>query len=206
MKDIFEKGRRLPLIDEFYTIQGEGYHTGKAAYFIRIGGCDAACSWCDSRVTWKVDLHKLGNTDDTIRNAYSVAAKTLVVTGGEPLLYELDYLCEQAHKKDMKVYLETAGNHNLTGNWDWICLSPKKQSPPLSGIYKIANELKVIINDDSDFEWAEQCAKKVKTGCELYLQPEWSNHKIHSKNIIAYIKKDVKWKISTQIHKFLKIP
>ncbi len=206
MKNIFENGRKLPLIDEFYTIQGEGFHAGKAAYFIRIGGCDAGCLWCDAKITWKANLHKLAKTDDIIKNASNIAAKTLVVTGGEPLLYELDYLCDEAHKKGMKVYLETAGTHKLTGKWDWICLSPKKQSPPLQDIYKFANELKIIINDISDFDWAEYCAEKVEHKCRLYMQPEWSNHKTNADRIVKYIKDKTKWRISIQIHKFLKIP
>ena len=130
MKDIFENGKKLPLIDEFYTIQGEGFHTGKAAYFIRIGGCDIGCKWCDTKISWKADLHKLANVDELIKNASETPAKNLVVTGGEPLNYNLNYLCKEAKNNNIKTFLETCGANKITGEWNWICLSPKQQSPP----------------------------------------------------------------------------
>jgi len=206
MKDIFENGRKLPLIQEFYTIQGEGYHTGKAAYFIRIGGCDIGCSWCDTKVSWNADLHTLANTDDIIEKAFLSEAKSIVVTGGEPLSYDLNYLSKKAKEKNLETFIETSGAYKLSGKWDWICLSPKKQKPPITSMYKNADELKVIIFEDDDFLWAEECSKKVSEKCKLYLQPEWSTREINTPKIIEYIKKNPKWNLSVQLHKYLYIP
>ncbi len=205
MKDIFEKGRKLPLIQEFYTIQGEGFHTGKAAYFIRIGGCDIGCSWCDTKVSWNADIHSLAETDDIIEKAYRSEAKSIVVTGGEPLSYDLDYLCKKAKEKNLETFIETSGAYPLSGKWDWVCLSPKKQKPPLPQNYKAANELKVIIFNDDDILWAENCSKKVSDNCLLYLQPEWSRREENTPRIIEYIKKHPKWNLSVQLHKYLRI-
>ena len=206
MQDIFEKGRKLPLIQEFYTIQGEGFHTGKAAYFIRIGGCDIGCSWCDTKISWNADIHTLAETDKIIEKAYRSEAKSIVVTGGEPLSYDLNYLCKKAEEKKLNTFIETSGAYPLSGKWDWICLSPKKQKPPLSDIYKIADELKVIIFNDDDLMWAEECSEKVSENCKLYLQPEWSKREQNTPKIIEYIKKNPKWNLSVQLHKYLKIP
>ncbi len=206
MQDIFEKGRKLPLIQEFYTIQGEGFHTGKAAYFIRIGGCDIGCSWCDTKISWNADIHTLAETDEIIEKAYRSEAKSIVVTGGEPLSYDLNYLCKKAEEKKLNTFIETSGAYPLSGKWDWICLSPKKQKPPLSDIYKIADELKVIIFNDDDLIWAEECSEKVSENCKLYLQPEWSKREQNTPKIIEYIKKNPKWNLSVQLHKYLKIP
>ena len=206
MTDIFENGTKLPLIDEFYTLQGEGFHTGKAAYFIRIGGCDIGCSWCDTKISWKADLNKLIDVDDVIQRAVLSESGAIVVTGGEPSSYDLDYLCRQAKKHNIKTFIETSGNNELTGEWDWICLSPKPQSPPVQSSYDNANELKIIIQNPEDFIWAEKCAEKVNQNCILYLQPEWSKHKTMTKTIVNYIKTNIKWKISVQLHKYIKIP
>ncbi len=204
--DIFEKGEKLPLIDEFYTIQGEGYHTGKAAYFIRIGGCDIGCKWCDTKISWKADLHKLEYVDNIINNILGTPAKTLVITGGEPLNYNLDYLCSKVKSNNIKTFLETSGTKKITGKWDWICLSPKQQNPPLEENYKRADELKVIISEKSDINWAEKCSGKINSGCKLYLQPEWSKSKSITYDIIDYIKNNPNWNISIQMHKYLRIP
>ncbi len=204
--DIFENGRKLPLIDDFYTIQGEGYHTGKAAYFIRIGGCDIGCKWCDTKISWNADLHKLEPVDNVINNIKKTPAKTLVITGGEPLNYNLDYLCKRVTENNIKTFLETSGTNKITGKWNWICLSPKQQSPPFEENYKRADELKVIISEVSDIKWAEECSGKVNSDCKLYLQPEWSKSKSITYDIIDYIKKNPKWNISIQMHKYLKIP
>ncbi|NOZ35732.1 MAG: radical SAM protein [Chlorobi bacterium] len=206
MKDIFENGKKLPLIQEFYTLQGEGYHTGKAAYFIRIGGCDIGCSWCDTKVSWNADIHSLAKTDDIIEKAFLSEAKSIVVTGGEPLSYDLDYLCKKADEKNLQTFIETSGAYPMSGKWDWVCLSPKKQKPPLKENYLAADELKVIIFNDDDILWAEKCSEKVSENCILYLQPEWSTRKENTPKIIEYIKKNPKWNLSVQLHKYLRIP
>ncbi len=206
MKDIFENGKKLPLIDEFYTIQGEGYHTGKAAYFIRIGGCDIGCNWCDTKISWTADIHTLADTDDIIEKAYLSEAKSIVVTGGEPLSYNLDYLCKKAKEKELQTFIETSGAYPMSGKWDWICLSPKKQKPPADENYLTADELKIIVFDDTDLLWAEECSDKVSKNCKLYLQPEWSRREENTPKIIEYVKKNPKWNLSVQLHKYLRIP
>ena len=205
-KDIFEDGHKLPLIDQFYTVQGEAFHLGKAAYFIRIGGCDIGCRWCDTKISWNFNTHKLVDIKDVITNLKKEKADTIVVTGGEPSLYNLAPLCAELKKQSIKTHIETSGAYKLTGEWDWICLSPKKQSPPTEDIYKKADELKVIIFEDDDFRWAEEVAKKVNKNCKLYLQPEWSKHKELIPEIVEYVKRNTKWQISIQAHKFMKIP
>jgi organic radical activating enzyme len=206
MTDIFENGRKLPLMQEFYTIQGEGYQAGKAAYFIRIGGCDIGCRWCDTKISWNADIHQLASTDDIINNAYESAAKSIVVTGGEPLSYDLSYLSRKAKERSLKTYIETSGAYPLSGEWDWVCVSPKRQKPPLKEMYLRADELKVIIFKDEDFEWAEASSLHVREDCKLYLQPEWSNSQEMSTKIVSYIKKNPRWNLSVQMHKYLQIP
>ncbi len=196
----------FPLIDDFYTLQGEGVHTGKAAYFLRLGGCDIGCYWCDSKISWRADLHKLISVEEIVKKAISYPAKSIVITGGEPLTYNLDELCSSLKKNGIKTFIETSGSYELSGSWDWICLSPKKNSPPKEPILKKANELKVIIYENDDYDWAEKYAKLVNENCHLYLQPEWSRHKKTTPQIVEYIKKNPKWKISIQAHKFMKIP
>ena len=203
---IFEDGKKLPLMEEFYTIQGEGYHTGKPAYFIRLGGCDIGCSWCDTKLSWNPELHKLVEVEEIAMKAGTYPAKAVVVTGGEPLIYNLDFLCSELKKFNIKTFIETSGPYKLSGEWDWICLSPKKQNPPLPEIYAKANELKVIILSDNDFQWAEKNAKQVNKSCKLYLQPEWSRYKKIIPSIIEYVKNNPKWNISLQSHKFMNIP
>ena len=204
--DIFEKGQKLPLIDEFYTVQGEAFHTGKAAYFIRIGGCDIGCRWCDTKISWDFNSHKLVDINDVVANVIKNQADTVVVTGGEPLIYDLNPLCKVMKKNMIQTHIETSGAYKLSGKWDWICLSPKRQTPPKEEIYKKANELKVIIFEDEDYIWAEETAKKVGKDCKLYLQPEWSRHNKLIPEIVEYVKKNKKWQISIQAHKFMKIP
>ncbi len=205
-KDIFEDGQKLPLIDQFYTVQGEAFHLGKAAYFIRIGGCDIGCHWCDTKISWNFNTHKLVDIKDVITNLKKEKADTIVVTGGEPSLYNLAPLCAELKKQSIKTHIETSGAYTLSGEWDWICLSPKKQSPPTEDIYEKADELKVIIFEEDDFRWAEKVAKKVNKNCKLYLQPEWSKHKELIPEIVEYVKRNTKWQISIQAHKFMKIP
>jgi organic radical activating enzyme len=204
--DLLENGKMLPLVEEFYTLQGEGYHTGKAAYFIRIGGCDVGCSWCDAKFTWNPKVFPPVSVDKIVEHASCHKAKAVVVTGGEPSLYPLDYLCEKLKEKGFETFIETSGSYPLSGQWDWICLSPKPQLPPVNGIHMKADELKVIISKPSDIEWAEENAKLVKSTCRLYLQPEWSVYNKTINWLVEYVKEYPKWQISLQAHKFMRIP
>jgi 7-carboxy-7-deazaguanine synthase len=206
MDDVFEGGMKLPLVEDFYTIQGEGYHTGKAAYFIRLGGCDIGCSWCDAKYTWNRHLHPLVDTREIVKRALSFPARSVVVTGGEPSTYPLDYLCEMLKENDIETFVETSGAYPLTGKWDWICLSPKKQSPPQNDIYEKADELKVIVFDGSDLKWAEENSVLVGSHCRLYLQPEWSQYDNIVSLVVNYVKENPRWNISLQAHKFMHIP
>ncbi len=197
---------KLPLVEEFFSLQGEGYHTGKAAYFIRIGGCDVGCSWCDSRYSWNQNLHPMVETKTIIENVLKSGTDSVVVTGGEPLMWNLDFLCSELKKRNISTFIETSGAYPLSGEWDWICLSPKKNSPPVNDICGIADELKVIIQDKSDYEWAEKYRDLVSTECRLFLQPEWSRFAINISDIVEYIKKNPYWRISLQSHKYMHIP
>lgn len=196
----------LPVMEEFYSLQGEGYHTGKPAYFLRIGGCDVGCFFCDVKESWDAGKHPLVNTDEVIARIIQNPSMAVVVTGGEPLLYDLDYLCSQLHHHGFSLFLETSGSESLSGKWDWICLSPKKGTPPLPSMLEIANELKVIIYDEDDFAWAEENAKKIRKECLLYLQPEWSNAKKMMQPIVDYTLHHPKWRVSIQSHKYMRIP
>lgn len=206
MKKSIDTGTMLPVIEHFYSIQGEGYHTGKAAYFIRIGGCDVGCSWCDSKFAWNAAGLDMTHLDEIIKSVKSSGADSVVVTGGEPLMYKLDPLSEELRKMNIKTYLETSGSHRLTGKWDWICLSPKKNLPPLDDICSLAGELKVIIENEDDFTWAEKYRARVPPSCKLYLQPEWSRYKKIMPVVVNYIKNHKEWSISLQSHKFMGIP
>jgi len=201
-----EQGTLLPLMEEFYSLQGEGIHSGKPAYFVRIGGCDVGCYWCDVKESWNPEIHPLTSADLIVRNAAACPARAIVVTGGEPLMYNLDYLCSELKKRNILTYLETSGAYPLTGAWDWICLSPKKKKEPLAPLYSLANELKVIIFENDDFEWAEDNARKVAQGCHLLLQPEWSRRKEMMPRVIDYVKTHTDWRISLQSHKYMGIP
>ncbi|MBP7679248.1 MAG: 7-carboxy-7-deazaguanine synthase QueE [Bacteroidales bacterium] len=205
-KILLEQGKLLPLMEDFYSIQGEGFNTGKAAYFIRLGGCDMGCWWCDVKESWDASLHPLTSTDEIVDRVLQQPAKSVVVTGGEPVLYNLDYLCKKLKDNGIETFLETAGVRPLTGLWDWICLSPKKGSLPLPEYFREAAELKVIIHQESDFRWAELNAEKITGKCHLYLQPEWSKYNQILPSIVNYIKKHPQWKISLQSHKFMNIP
>lgn len=201
-----DDGTLLPLMEEFYTIQGEGFNTGKAAYFIRLGGCDVGCHWCDVKESWDAELHPLTPSDHIVEHAAALPGKAVVVTGGEPLIYNLDYLTAELRKKEIKTFIETSGAYPLSGYWDWICLSPKKFKAPLAEVCLAAHELKVIIFNKSDFDWAEKYAETVSPGCKLYLQPEWSKSKDMTPLIIDYVMQHPKWEISLQTHKYLNIP
>lgn len=201
-----EDGSVLPLMEEFYTIQGEGYNTGKAAYFIRLGGCDIGCHWCDVKESWDAETHPLTPVEDIVEKLKSLPAKSVVVTGGEPLLYNLDNLTSKLKDIGVETFIETSAAYPLSGNWDWICISPKKFKKPRPEILKLAGELKVIIFNKSDFEWAEEHAQLVGEHTKLYLQPEWSKKEEMTTLIIDYVLNNPKWEISLQTHKYMNIP
>jgi 7-carboxy-7-deazaguanine synthase len=201
-----EEGKELPLVEEFFSIQGEGYNTGRAAYFIRLGGCDIGCSWCDSRFSWNPDLHPMVDTDEIIKHVAASGADSAVITGGEPLMWNLDYLCSGLKGNNICTFIETSGAYPLSGKWDWICLSPKRNMPPVEEICRIADELKVIIEDDDDLEWAEKNRSLVNPGCRLYLQPEWGRFEAVIPGIVRYVRKNSEWRISLQAHKYMHIP
>jgi len=205
VQNLIDKGKMLPLMEEFYTIQGEGAHTGTAAYFIRIGGCDVGCHWCDVKESWDANLHPPTHTDVIVNNAKQYA-DTVVITGGEPLMWSLDYITSQLQKNNMKTHIETSGAYAFSGIWDWFCLSPKKTKLPLAEVYDKADELKMIIYNSNDFNFAEEEAKKVGPNCKLYLQPEWSKREKMIPIIVDYVMKNPKWKVSLQTHKYLDIP
>ena len=204
--DLFCGGRKLPLVEDFYTVQGEGFHTGKPAYFIRLGGCDVGCRWCDAKMTWNPRLFPPVEVDSIVERACSFPAQAIVITGGEPSLYPLDYLTEQLAARGLKILLEPSGAHPLSGRFDWICLSPKKQQPPVDSVFACASELKIIIETPDDFRWAEQNAAKVTPECMLYLQPEWSRYDRMIAEIVEYAKAHPRWNISVQTHKYMRIP
>lgn len=205
-KILFDEGKLLPLVEDFYTLQGEGYHTGKAAYFIRLGGCDIGCEWCDTKFSWDYNLLSLTPADDIITKASGFPSKAVVVTGGEPSLYNLDYLCAGLKKNNIITFIETSGTCPLSGIWDWVCLSPKKNKPPDISNYPVANELKVIVCNEDDLIWAEKNSVLVKKDCLLYLQPEWSRFNAIISWLTEYIKNNPQWRISLQTHKFMHIP
>jgi len=202
---LVEKGEMLPLMEEFYTIQGEGFHKGTAAYFVRIGGCDVGCHWCDVKESWNADLHPPTKTDFIVANAAKYS-NVIVVTGGEPLTWDLTFLTQELKNKGLQTHIETSGAYELSGDWDWICLSPKKLKLPKQSVYENANELKVIVYNKSDFAFAEEQAAKVQEDCILYLQPEWSKKDEVIPLIVDYVMENPNWKISLQTHKYLNIP
>lgn len=199
------KGFMLPLMEEFYTIQGEGFHTGTAAYFIRIGGCDVGCHWCDVKESWNAELHPPTHVDAIVENAKKYA-DTIVITGGEPLMWNMDVLTQRLKKQNLQIHIETSGAYELTGTWDWICLSPKKNKLPTQLVYEKANELKVIIYNKHDFVFAEEQADKVNKNAILFLQPEWSKKEEMTPLIVDYVMNNPKWRVSLQTHKYLNIP
>ncbi len=205
-EELLKTGAYLPIMEHFYTIQGEGANTGKPAYFIRIGGCDVGCHWCDVKESWDANLHPLIPIGDLIHFLKDIPSKDIVITGGEPTLYNLVPLCEMLKNLGFNTFIETSGAYELSGTWDWICLSPKKTSPPKKSIYSKAHELKVIVFNQDDFKWAETHAKLAGENCRLFLQPEWSKIDSILPDIIDYTMKNPKWNISLQSHKFMHIP
>lgn len=193
-------------MEAFYTLQGEGFHQGKAAYFIRLGGCDVGCFWCDVKESWEADKYPQLTIDNLLFEVKKTPAEIVVITGGEPLMHNLDELTSLFRVAGLKMHLETSGSHPLSGEWDWICLSPKKFKVPLSGILLLVNELKGIVYNKNDFKWAEKCAAGVSSQCKLYLQPEWSKQNEVMPLIVDYIKANPKWELSLQIHKYINVP
>jgi len=204
-KELIDKGEMLPLMEEFYTIQGEGYHTGTAAYFIRIGGCDVGCHWCDVKESWNAELHPATHADKIVENVQKYS-DTVVITGGEPLMWNMNYITNSLQLNGIKTHIETSGAYELTGQWNWICLSPKKNKLPLAKIYEEANELKMIIYNKDDFKFAEEQAAKVNKNCIMFLQPEWSKQEKMTPLLVDYVMQHPQWKISLQTHKYLNIP
>lgn len=205
MKSALDQGLVVPLMEAFYTIQGEGYHKGTAAYFVRIGGCDVGCHWCDVKESWDAEKHP----PTSIKTIVSQAKKhsdTIVVTGGEPLMWDMNPLTKSLKEVGLKTHIETSGAYPLTGDWDWVCLSPKKRMLPLPDIYTQAHELKVIVYNQSDLDFAEEQAVKVGDNCKLFLQPEWSRRDSAMPLIVDYVMKHPQWKVSLQTHKYLNIP
>lgn len=200
-----EAGTMVPLMEEFYTIQGEGFHTGKAAYFIRIGGCDVGCHWCDVKESWNAELHPPTAIEQIVKNALP-HSNTVVITGGEPLTWNMEPLTRELKAAGKKLHIETSGAYKLSGSWDWICLSPKKTKPPLTEFYAAADELKVIIFNNHDFKWAEEHAAKVGENCKLFLQPEWSKREKMMPLIADYVMKNPRWQLGLQTHKYIGLP
>ena len=199
-------GEMLPLMEAFYTLQGEGYYSGKAAYFLRIGGCDVGCNWCDVKESWDADLHPPTTIADILKGIAEYSVDTVVITGGEPLMWNLDKLTAALKNNGLKVHLETSGAYSYSGDFDWICLSPKKKQLPLDAIKSIAHELKIIVNNKYDLIWAKQQRKGLSKDCKLYLQPEWSRRELIVPMIIDFIKEHKEWTISLQSHKYMNIP
>lgn len=197
---------QLPLMEQFYTLQGEGFHQGRAAYFVRLGGCDVGCVWCDVKESWDAAKHPLTEIDLIIQAIQKTPAEIVVVTGGEPLMYNCAPLTKALHAAGYKTHLETSGAYPLTGNWDWICFSPKKFKAPLPEVAMAAHELKVVIFNKSDFEWAEKNRALVNGECKLFLQPEWSAREKILPLLIDYIKLHPEWELSMQLHKYIDVP
>jgi organic radical activating enzyme len=196
----------IPVMEAFYTLQGEGAYSGQAAYFIRLGGCDVGCVWCDVKESWPAEAHPKMFPEQVVAEAAKYPARLAVVTGGEPLMYHLDELTQTLHEAGFQTNVETSGAYPLSGRWDWICLSPKKFKAPVESIYPYVNELKVIVYNKSDFAWAEEHAAKVGSACKLFLQPEWDKRDAMTPLIIDYVKQNPRWQISLQTHKYLDIP
>ena len=196
----------LPVMEHFYTLQGEGFHQGKAAYFIRLGGCDVGCVWCDVKDSWDAGKHPLHKIEDLIFTVKKTPAEIVVITGGEPLMRDLTELTKQLHSAGLRTHIETSGSSPLSGELDWITLSPKKFKAPLAEVVPHANELKIVVFNKSDFTWAEQWAARVSPQCKLYLQPEWSKASAITPLIIDYIKTHPQWQLSLQIHKYINVP
>ena len=199
-----QKGEILPLMEAFYSLQGEGFYKGTAAYFIRLGGCDVGCHWCDVKESWAAEAHPLVPVDTIVTDALA-HSKTMIITGGEPLMWNLDLLTEKLRAAGARTHIETSGAHPLSGTFDWICLSPKKIKRPVGDVLQKANELKMVIYNNNDFLFAEEMAAQVSPDCLLYLQPEWSKRDKVIPKIVDYVMAHPQWKASLQMHKYLEI-
>ncbi|RAV99936.1 7-carboxy-7-deazaguanine synthase QueE [Pseudochryseolinea flava] len=193
-------------MEDFYTIQGEGFYQGHAAYFVRLGGCDVGCVWCDVKESWDASLHPMLSIAEIVSRVKTGKGKIVVITGGEPVMYNLEKLTHALKDSGLRTHIETSGVYPLTGTWDWVCFSPKKFKKPDTSIFEKADELKVIINHKSDIAWAEEFTSKLKPSCQLFLQPEWSKEKEMLPLIIEYVKDNPKWQVSLQVHKYMNIP
>lgn len=196
----------LPVMEQFYTLQGEGKYAGHAAYFIRLAGCDVGCVWCDVKESWEVSEDQFQNIENLIQSALQYPGRLVVITGGEPAMYDLSLLTQRLHQEGFRIHIETSGAYPLIGEFDWVTVSPKKFKAPLKDVLAIADELKVVVFHSSDFKWAEEHALSVKSDCLLYLQVEWGKQKIYTDQIIDYVKSHPHWKLSLQTHKYLDIP
>lgn len=196
----------LPVMEHFYTLQGEGMFQGKAAYFVRLGGCDVGCVWCDVKESWEASLHPKMEIETIVSTIKKTPTEIVVITGGEPLLHDLTELTQELKKVGLRTHMETSGSSPLSGNWDWITLSPKKFKAPLPEVLPFADELKIVVYNKSDFAWAEKYAARVSQQCKLYLQPEWSKADLTTPLIIDYIKQNPQWQLSLQIHKYINVP
>lgn len=206
IKESIVKGLELPLMEHFYTIQGEGAYAGAAAYFIRIGGCDVGCHWCDVKESWEAENHPVTSVEEIVANAKKSQTKIVVITGGEPLTWNMDILTKRLKEEGFRIHIETSGAYPFSGIWDWVCLSPKKVKLPVEEAYQKAHELKVIIYNQNDFLFAEEQASKVNGDCLLLLQVEWSKRDKMNPFVVEYVKNNPKWRISVQTHKYLDIP
>lgn len=206
LQEKVSKGEALPVMEAFYTLQGEGVHTGKAAYFIRLAGCDVGCYWCDVKESWEAEKHPVLSIETIVENAQKYPARIAVITGGEPLMHNLNLLTDALHKAGFRTHIETSGAHPLSGSFDWICLSPKKFKNPLPEIYQNADELKVIVLNKHDLTWAQEQAATVRKDCALLLQPEWGKRNNVMPMIVEFVKSHPEWRISLQTHKYLDIP
>ena len=195
--------KNLPVMETFYSIQGEGFYAGRPAYFIRLGGCDVGCGWCDVKESWDHGEHEIINVNKIVSGVNNEGI--VVVTGGEPLMWDMNILTKELKKNKNSVHLETSGAHDISGKWDWICLSPKRKKLPKPEIYKLADELKVIIYNKHDLQFAEEQSRKVSEKCKLFIQPEWNRFDRNKGFIIDFIKENPKWQISLQLHKFMNV-
>ena len=194
------------MMEQFYTIQGEGFNTGKAAYFIRLGGCDVGCHWCDVKESWDAEAHPRQTVDALVSAVLAHPGRNVVITGGEPLMHNLEALTTALRAAGCQTWLETSGAHPLTGTWDWVCVSPKKFKAPLPTVLAAASELKVVVFNQSDFQWADDYAAQVPATSRLYLQPEWSRASRVTPDLIEFVKRHPRWQVSLQTHKYLDIP
>ena len=206
MEILENRSTQLPVMESFYTIQGEGFYQGRAAYFIRLGGCDVGCVWCDVKESWDADKHPLVQIEKLVMEVKDTAAGMVVITGGEPLMHDLTLLTKKLQEAGLETNIETSGSSPLSGSWNWICLSPKKFKAPLPDVVPHANELKIIVFNRTDFKWAEEFAAQVSPNCKLYLQPEWSKAQEITPLIVDYIKLNPKWELSLQLHKYINVP